>query len=342
MPGYIGWDPTQDNYFPMSTLELERGKPVGDFQYSSANILVQKTITTYRIDAARFTNFIKKIDFNTSKSCNNYDALLLVSARKIFGYNYYPVSKTVTNYDQAGTSAVAQSESYAYNASNLLTTKTQVNSRGETIVITNKYPSDYTDATSQAMVAAHILSPLIETSESNSGTQVSLVHTNYYSPYTGVYMPQTIQTQTNSNPLDTRSQFYNYDTRGNVWEFSVSNDAHTVFLYGYNSQYIVAKITNTTYALVQQAMTAAGITQAQLDNAATMTDDQLRVLLSGLRSNLSSSQVTTYTYAPVFGMTSITDPKANTIFYEYDTFGRLMNTRDNNNKITKHSDYAIQ
>jgi hypothetical protein len=342
MPGYVGWDPTQDNYFPMSTLELERGKPVGDFQYSSANILVQKTITTYRSDAARFNNFVKKVDFNTSKSCNNYDALLLVSARKIFGYSYYPVNKTVTNYDQAGNSAIAMSESYAYNSSNLLTTKTQVNSRGETIVTNNKYPSDYTDATSQAMVTAHMLSQVIETSESNNGTQVNLVHTNYYSPYTGVYMPQTIQTQTNSNPLDTRRQFYNYDTRGNVWEFSATNDMHVTFLYGYNSQYMVAKITNSTYTQVQQAMTTAGITQAQLDNASTMTDGQFRALLGGLRIALPNSQITTYTYAPVFGMTSMTDPKVNTIFYEYDTFGRLMNTKDNNNKITKHSDYVIQ
>ena len=66
----------------------------------------------------------------------------------------------------------------------------------------------------------------------------------------------------------------------------------------------------------------------------------MRTLLNKLRTpSLTEVQVTTYTYEPLIGITSETNPQGITIYYDYDDFGRMETIKDDNGDILKHVEY---
>ena len=62
-------------------------------------------------------------------------------------------------------------------------------------------------------------------------------------------------------------------------------------------------------------------------------------VLSKIRTTLTSAMVTTYTYDPLVGVTSITDPIGYTTYYEYDEFNRLKFVKDKDGKFLKKNEY---
>jgi len=102
-------------------------------------------------------------------------------------------------------------------------------------------------------------------------------------------------------------------------------------LWGYSKSYPVAEIAGADYATA-----SSYINQSILDNPAD--DASLRSHLNNLR-NIPNSLVKTYTYKPLIGMTSQTDPAGKTTFYEYDNFNRLKNIKDYQGNIAKNFQY---
>jgi len=128
---------------------------------------------------------------------------------------------------------------------------------------------------------------------------------------------------------------YKYDpTTANVLQTTRLRDVPTTYLWGYQNTRLIALIKNASSAQVQQQLQALGIALSSLT-----TDVQLRAAFVRLRQSLSQAQVTSYTYNPLVGLTSQTDPTGRTTTYEYDALGRLVRIRDEQERILSQQQY---
>ena len=110
----------------------------------------------------------------------------------------------------------------------------------------------------------------------------------------------------------------------------------TSYIWGCNDQYPVAKIIGLSYALIPSGtiMTIKNLSVANPYNEASLI-----TALNGLRTSFPSAQVATYTYNPMVGTSTITDPKGVRIEYIYDDLGRLEYVRDQELNILGKNEY---
>ncbi len=118
------------------------------------------------------------------------------------------------------------------------------------------------------------------------------------------------------------------DVNGNIIQSQCINDYPISYLWGYNNTLPVAKIDNATYAQIQPLLPT---------NFQSLTGTALKDALENLRTNslLSGAIMHHYTYDPLIGMKTETDPNGLTTFYDYDLFGRLSKIKNNDNKVLK-------
>lgn len=132
--------------------------------------------------------------------------------------------------------------------------------------------------------------------------------------------------------------FSGYDKYDNITEVKSRTGESEVYIRGYHGQYVIARIMNATLSEVENA----GI--GTLDSFADGTEpgEEEWNKLNALRTLLPHALVYTYKYEPMIGVTSITDPKGMTLYYEYDAKGRLTVERDRDNNIIKTYRYTLK
>ncbi|WP_300600697.1 DUF5977 domain-containing protein [Niabella sp.] len=219
-------------------------------------------------------------------------------------------------------------------------------SKGDSSITDYRYPHDfvgqqpYTD-----MVNRHIWSPIIEQLNYRKlpGGQsffLNSTKTSYdYWNGLSLILPQSItnkQKDINGTP-DNRVQFNKYDNYGNLLEQQKTNSIKEVYFWGYKGQYPVAKVVGSKG--FNQVLAESGIDTALLNEPGSAS--ALRGYLSALR-NVEGVQVNTYTYLPLIGITSETDPANRTIYYEYDDLGRLALVKDDAGKVIRNYQYAYR
>ena len=150
------------------------------------------------------------------------------------------------------------------------------------------------------------------------------------------YLTTEIQTSQNNDPLEPKTRF-EYDTDGNmvstvqVTPGNIANNQWDSFIYGYDNRFVVAKLTGIKYSDIPPALIndiKAASNQAITPASITAMETYLNALRNSTDVNVQNAQITTYTYNPVFGVTSLTDPKGMTIYTEYDAFGRVKLTKE--------------
>ncbi|MGN6264724.1 MAG: hypothetical protein ACTHM5_03575 [Ginsengibacter sp.] len=265
-----------------------------------------------------------------------------------------PLCNTIY-YQSAGTADLASTTEKTYANGQILTNvtnygydyerlyqpikKTILTSTGDSVVSTFTYPPELISRTApeQKLVDLNRIAVPIKTeiiTKNSSGIQLAKTIKNiiYKDWGNDVVLPELMQSAINSEPLMTDATFNKYNPFGSPREITLKSGVKEVYVWGYKQQYPVAKITGSDYNTI-----IAFVDTTVLENASQYTDAQIRTELNKIRTGLAgtSAQVVTYTYTPSIGISSITDQRNRTVFYEYDAYGRLSLIRDHDNNILK-------
>jgi YD repeat-containing protein len=241
---------------------------------------------------------------------------------------------------------------YTYDDYLNLKSKTTKDSKGQIIEERFYYPGSGVLNEGQdravlcAMTDRNMISlPVLEQTKISNNVVYSK-ETVYSSVGSGKFYLPTIVRQYKNPESQSVTDILQYDSNGKLVSAQKEDDTPTSYFWGYENQYPVAKIEGITYSQIESNTILKGFL-SQLQNYSKLTNETTRVGLKSLNINIRSSiptnvRVTTYTYDPLIGMTSQTDPNGVTTYYEYDDSGRLKYIKDYLGNILKEYEYHFK
>lgn len=140
-------------------------------------------------------------------------------------------------------------------------------------------------------------------------------------------------------PLEIEKEITSYDAYGNVLEYKTKEGILVSQIWGYNNSKLVAELKNISYASISSATIS---TIKSTSASTTYNEANLVTALNSLRTSFPNGFVTTYTYNPLVGISSITDVNGRKETYQYDTFNRLYRVLNNEGLIVKEYNYNIK
>ena len=298
------------------------GNLLQNFYYDSSNNLLKKNENTYddlngTIDCFYGLKIIKNFTGNydpLDKGTGNleYPSKYSYLANPLISQWNMLTSTTTTEYLN-GASLVTQ-KTFTYNDKGSLRTEITTNSDGKVYTGKYFYPSDSEMSTKpyrSTLVANHRLEPALLTQRFEGSNKLSELELTYG----GNLLPYSLY-QRKGNSLQKKITFDVYDNYGDLEQYTVDGHPPVAIIWGYNSTLPVTKVDNALYSDI--------------------------VGVSNLRSSFPQAFVTTYTYDPLIGVTSITDPNGKITNYVYDPFGRLEKIVDNHGKIISQYNYHFK
>ena len=224
------------------------------------------------------------------------------------------------------------------------------NKTHETIVFPDSTTSETTyqyatEKANQKLITANMVSIPLETEVKKDGKTISKTETKYDNPAN--LLPSSVLSQDlQSSAMETDITFYQYDTKGNLQQYTTKDEIPTAIIWGYNQTQPIAKIEGAKYSDVS-ASVGEIISYSDIDanppqgTTPEQTEQNLINKLDEFRkkAELSGNQITTYTYDPLIGVRTITPPSGIREYYNYDTANRLNEVKDINGNILKTYEY---
>ncbi|WP_346855973.1 RHS repeat domain-containing protein [uncultured Draconibacterium sp.] len=144
-----------------------------------------------------------------------------------------------------------------------------------------------------------------------------------------------------SNPFTfTKKQNIGYNSDRNVNKTDIIDNLKVYYLWAYNNQYPIVKIESSDSGLdiisIQTIIDSLVLTRG---DSKSQIDSDLAKIKNAVSGVTAGNFVSIYTYQPLIGMTSQTDPSGRTTYYEYDDFGRLEYVRNHKGEIINKNDY---
>lgn len=337
------------------SLQSRRGKLKGMEMYSNDSVPVRKV--NYKYLDTEINKYAEGLDV----LCTKY----YVVKRRVG--NFPLIQETQINYYDHD--SIVVNTSYEYNKLGQQT-KCEVSlhnqwsniSKGERTF----YPSDFILANSETtndsaldeMISRNIVNvPIVEISTMNKfgdNYVVDIYRRNYiYNQNGNVNYPILSSVLTwnpsNTERFDDNKNYYNdgnydnsykklitcdvYDKYGNIIQTTSQDNIKTVYIWGYNGLYPIAVIENSNLDAIRSISGFADIETTPL--AAGLNEEQETRL-----RQIPNALITTYSYKPLVGITSITDSSGRRRIYDYDSSGRLISIKDENGNILENYDYS--
>lgn len=250
-------------------------------------------------------------------------------------------------YDINGLNPITTITNFNYNNPNhlQLTSQTTTNSKQESLETKYFYAKDPQMAGKpfvSELINKNMIGIPLDTQSYKSGTKLSEQLTVYdkSAATNNLLLPKSIYAAKfpndiiafpNIGNLEKKITFDQYDDKGNILQYTQESGIPVAIIWGYNKTQPIAKIENAAYNQVSSYVdNLQNMSNADTDNCLTSSckEQILREALNAMRVSLPQFMITTYTYNPLVGITSTTDPKGITSYYEYDHFNRLKFVKD--------------
>ncbi|MDD3267446.1 MAG: RHS repeat protein [Burkholderiales bacterium] len=189
------------------------------------------------------------------------------------------------------------------------------------------YPFDYNDQIFKNMTVQNLISAVIEEKLSNikQPTQELRHKKTEYIPLpnnqglsNSQFLPEKIWLSIGNAGFRLVTKFDVYDSFGKLCQKTSIDGIPTTYLWFNHNHFPIAEIKNATY-------------QSVINYPTTSADE--------LRNLLPYAHITTFTYEPLVGLKSITDPRGVKTTFEYDNSNRLEFIKDHNNNRVKSYSY---
>jgi YD repeat-containing protein len=324
-----------------------------------------KTKIDYKYENGTYTPIIK--EFNTYTIVDNDDSIPSFRALSVTKYYDDPLDSDIS-YDNRfiyGTYDVKASKVYLSNKrieeirgenpivtifnyaySNplyfLLTSSTRSRSGNSTMKTSYQYSFESNNQIFNEMKLRNMINMPITITTTVDDILTEKTNISYgYHKNNSIIEVSTINKQIGLSNLSFETNYHIYDNCGNPIHISQNGSNNIFYFWSYKGKYPIAEIMggNYTYSEIELIIKNVFL----VSNIDELSDigkpNETPLIDASLQRALPNAQVTTYTYKPLIGMTSKTDPNGVTTYYEYDSFGRLKYIKDTNGKIIEQYDY---
>jgi hypothetical protein len=338
----IDANPDPSPYTSFSDRSLLRGMLAEVINFNAAGQKLKSTTKTYDHDNAKY---IKSLHLDLV-GCSYAFAhgFLKANAQKLFYFDNNLIKEKTISFENGEQISQETDYNWSYYPSNSNTFGDQFlkSKRIQTFLEQGEanqeyyeefyhYPFDNSNATNTQLLSERLF-PLLKTETFKNNTKIKTNEIEY-SYFNSKLFIKKNQTSIGSNPLEESIIIDSYDTNDYLIEkYHQKDGTYTIIAYKDLLPLVKlegADLSSTSYldSKVSQ-MSQTGKTQAEII-----------ILQQDVRNYYSDHMVTSYTFDPLIGVTSITDQRGYTTYFEYDNYERLAFERDDNGKIIKQYSY---
>ena len=258
---------------------------------------------------------------------------------------FLPSNQTTTTYSASGNQA-SEITNFIYNTNGLIISKENFVNSSNLNKVKYYYANDtqmLSEPYISSLITNNIIGKPIDIQFFRNTNKIAEIKTVYTKDATtsNLLQPKYIYAKKGNDvdaTLEKKLTYDLYDSNGNSCQYTQENGIPTSIIYGYNKTKPIAKLENVNYSSIPATI----IIDLQTKSNADSNDSSellLRNALDNLRTTFPNAIITTYTYDPLIGVTSVTDAKGDRQAYTYDSFGRLLYVNDKDGNTLTENDY---